>query len=88
MLHIFVDPSEIGDILVVRDADANHIGNVLRMKPGDEISVSDGTNPRDYRYRIEEFRGSEVVCRLAEVIESEGGAPGGGDSLSGTSQGR
>ena len=72
MLHIFVDPAQMqGDLLYVRGTDVNHIKNVLRLKPGDEISVRTGQDEREYRYGIEEFTDSEVVCRLRFVKESD-----------------
>ena len=64
MLHIFVDPAQMqGELLYVTGRDVNHIKNVLRLKPGDEISVRTGQDEREYRYGIEEFTDSEVVCR-------------------------
>ena len=43
MLHIFVDPAQMqGDLLRVTGKDVNHIKNVLRLRPGDEISVRNG----------------------------------------------
>ena len=72
MLHIFVDPAQMqGDLLYVTGRDVNHIKNVLRMKSGDEISVRTGQDEREYRYGIEEFTDSEVVCRLRFVKESD-----------------
>ena len=72
MLHIFVDPAQMqGDLLYVRGTDVNHIKNVLRLKPGDEISVRTGQDDREYRYGIEEFTDSEVVCRLRFVKEAD-----------------
>ena len=72
MLHIFVDPAQMqGELLYVTGRDVNHIKNVLRLKPGDEISVRTGQDEREYRYGIEEFTDSEVICRLRFVKESD-----------------
>ena len=72
MLHIFVDPSQMqGELLYVRGTDVNHIKNVMRLRPGDEISVRTGQDEREYRYGIEEFTDSEVICRLRFVKESD-----------------
>ena len=72
MLHIFVDPAQMqGDLLYVRGTDVNHIKNVMRLRPGDEISVRTGQDEREYRYGIEQFTDSEVVCRLRFVKESD-----------------
>ena len=72
MLHIFVDPAQMkGDRLYVTGKDVNHIKNVMRLKKGDEISVRTGRDDREYRYGIEEFTDSEVVCRLRFVKEAD-----------------
>ncbi len=72
MLHIFVDPAQMqGDLLYVRGGDVNHMRNVLRLKPGDEISVRTGQDEREYRYGIEEYTDCEVICRLRFVKESD-----------------
>ena len=72
MLHIFVDPSQMqGDLLHVSGGDVNHIKNVLRLKPGDEISVRTGQDEREDRYGIEAFTDSEVICRLRFVKEAD-----------------
>ena len=72
MLHIFVDPAQMqGELLYVRGTDVNHIKNVMRLRPGDEISVRTGQDEREYRYGIEEFTDSEVICRLRFVKESD-----------------
>ena len=72
MLHIFVDPAQMqDDLLRVTGKDVNHIKNVLRLRQGDEISVRTGQDEREYRYGIEEFTDSEVICRLRFVKESD-----------------
>ena len=72
MLHIFVDPAQMqGDLLHVTGSDVNHIKNVLRLKPGDEISVRTGQDEREYRYGIEAFTDREVLCRLRFVKEAD-----------------
>jgi 16S rRNA (uracil1498-N3)-methyltransferase len=60
-----------GDLLYVTGKDVNHIKNVMRLKQGDEISVRTGQDDREYRYGIEEFTDSEVVCRLRFVKEAD-----------------
>ena len=72
MLHIFVDPEQMqGDLLHVTGKDVNHIKNVMRLRPGDEISVRTGQDEREYRYGIEAFTDSEVICRLRFVKEAD-----------------
>lgn len=70
MHHFFVGPSQIeGNKIVITGNDVNHIGNVLRMSPGTEISVSDGHTPREYRCVIEEITDTSVNCRLIFIKE-------------------
>lgn len=72
MLHIFVDPSQTqGDILEITGTDCNHIRNVLRMKSGEELAVSNGTDQKEYRYGIEEFTEDSVICRLRFVKDAD-----------------
>lgn len=72
MYHFFVEPSQINDrhILITGD-DVNHIKNVIRLKVGDEISVSNGVDGREYRCGITEISDLEVVCTL-RFIKEEG----------------
>ena len=72
MLHIFADPADMqGDLLTVRGPEVNHMKNVLRMKPGDEVSVSDGRQDKDYRYVITEFQEDAAVLNLVGVEEKD-----------------
>ena len=55
----------------ITGSDVNHMKNVLRMKPGEEISVSNGVDGKEYRCGIESIDGDEVVCTL-RFIKEEG----------------
>lgn len=70
MYQFFVEPGQIqGRRIVITGSDVNHIKNVLRMKPGEEISVSNGIDGREYRCGIESFVEEEVICTLRFVKE-------------------
>ncbi len=72
MNHFFVEPNQIqGKRVVITGEDVNHIKNVLRMRPGEEISVSNGADGKEYRCGIEEIKDGEVVCGL-RFIKEEG----------------
>ena len=72
MLHIFADPCDReGDFLRITGTEYNHIRNVLRLKPGEEISVSIGSDGKEYRYGIEAYEEDAVLCRLRFVKESD-----------------
>lgn len=70
MQHFFVEPGRIFDktISIIGD-DVNHIKNVLRMKIGEEISVSNGIDDNDYRCVIERIEDDEVICKLIFIKE-------------------
>lgn len=70
MYQFFVEPGQIqGRRIIITGSDVNHIRNVLRMKPGEEIAVSNGTDGREYRCGIESFTEDEVTCSLRFVKE-------------------
>ena len=53
MHHFFVEPSKIqGNHIFIDGPDVNHIRNVLRMNPGEEVNVTDGSGEKVYRCAI------------------------------------
>ena len=49
MHHFFVEPSKIqGNHIFIDGPDVNHIRNVLRMNPGEEVNVTDGSGEKVY----------------------------------------
>ena len=70
MYQFFVEPSQIqGTRVIITGNDVNHIKNVLRMQPGEEIAVSNGEDGKEYRCGIEELHEDEIVCTLRFVKE-------------------
>ncbi len=70
MYHFFVEPSQIqGKRIIITGGDVNHIKNVLRMKIGEEIAVSNGEDGKEYRCGIEAFSEDEVICGLRFIKE-------------------
>ena len=70
MYQFFVEPSQIRENrVVITGSDVNHIKNVLRMKIGEEIAVSNGIDGKEYRCGIEEFAEDEVICTLRFIKE-------------------
>ncbi|MCR5798679.1 MAG: 16S rRNA (uracil(1498)-N(3))-methyltransferase [Lachnospiraceae bacterium] len=69
MHQFFVDPENIqGKKVIISGSDVNHIKNVLRMQPGDELNVSNGEDGKEYRCAIDEI-GDEVICTLRFIKE-------------------
>lgn len=70
MYHFFVEPNAIVDKkITITGKDVNHIKNVLRMKPGEEISVSTTESSAEYRCIISALSDTEVICDLAFIKE-------------------
>lgn len=70
MYHFFVEPDAIVDkTITITGKDVNHIKNVLRMRPGEEISVSTTESSAEYRCIIRELNNDEVVLELAFIKE-------------------
>lgn len=68
MYHFFVGPEDIGAGKIrITGGDVNHIRNVLRMKPGEEISVADAQGTV-YRCRILSLEKEAILA----AIESQG----------------
>ena len=72
MYHFFVEPSQIqGNKIIITGKDVNHIKNVLRMKPGEEIAVSNGLDGKEYHCGIAEWYEDRIVCDLF-FVKGEG----------------
>lgn len=70
MYQFFVDSSQIQDKrIIITGSDVNHIKNVLRLQPGEEIAVKNGVDDREYRCGIEEFTQDSVICTLRFIRE-------------------
>lgn len=74
MHQFFVAPEQINindKSVIIVGADVNHVKNVLRMKPGEEISVSNGRDGREYRCGIRSVEEDRIVCELRFVKEDK-----------------
>ncbi|MCR4628957.1 MAG: 16S rRNA (uracil(1498)-N(3))-methyltransferase [Clostridium sp.] len=75
MYHFFVEPDQIAeDRITILGEDVNHIGNVLRMKPGENVLIS-AEGEKDRLCGIEEIRRDEVICRILEVRKENNELP-------------
>ena len=71
MYHFFVEPHQIGaEEIRIEGADVNHIRNVLRMKPGEEILIS-SREGGDYFCRVEELEPEYVSAKILEEWENK-----------------
>ncbi|MDD6196835.1 MAG: 16S rRNA (uracil(1498)-N(3))-methyltransferase [[Clostridium] aminophilum] len=75
MYHFFVEPDQIEEErITILGEDVNHIGNVLRMKPGEKVLIS-AEGEMDRLCGIEEIRRDEVICRILEVRKENNELP-------------
>ena len=65
MHHFFVEPSQIqGNHIFIDGPDVNHIRNVLRMNPGEEVNVTDGSGEKVYRCAIASIGEDKVELNI------------------------
>ena len=64
MYHFFISPEQVREQTVtIEGHDVRHIRNVLRMRPGEELLLSDGAG-NDYTCTIEELSDQQVLCQI------------------------
>ena len=67
MFQFFVEQEQIGqDTITITGSDVNHIKNVIRLKPGNEIRVSNRED-KDYICEITDISNEEVVAKIIDV---------------------
>ncbi len=65
MHHFFVKQEQITEHgICITGGDVNHIRNVLRMKPGEQITVSSGENRKEYRCELVQMDESCVTAKI------------------------
>lgn len=70
MYHFFVNPTQVDEkFITITGSDVNHIKNVLRMRIGEEISISDGSD-NDYYCKIAECNTDSVLAEILGVEKS------------------
>lgn len=72
MYQFFVEPHQINvndKRVIITGNDVNHIKNVLRMKIGEEIAVSNGQDGKEYRCGIAAFEEEQIKCELRFIKE-------------------
>ncbi len=72
MYQFFVEPHQINindKSVTITGRDVNHIRNVLRMKAGEELNVSNGRDGKEYRCGIVALEEERILCKLRFVKE-------------------
>lgn len=73
MQRFFVKPHQIEEedqCIRMTGSDVNHMKNVLRMKCGDEVWISDGEE-KEFHCEIESFEEEDAILKILELSESE-----------------
>ena len=73
MQRFFVTPAQVGEKeIYIEGSDVNHMKNVLRMKAGEELMVSDGNNWQ-YRCAVKEYLPEKAVLKITkkELVDTE-----------------
>lgn len=69
MHHFFVRPSQVeGSLVQITGPDVNHMKHVLRMKPGEQVLISDGEG-HDYTCLVKSLENDLVEAEITAVNE-------------------
>lgn len=70
MFQFFVEPEQIGiENVRITGSDVNHIKNVLRMKTGEKVRISDNCS-KDYLCEITSITAQEIGLRILEKCDN------------------
>lgn len=71
MQHFFVTPDQVTEeFIYIEGSDVNHMKNVLRMKAGEELYVSDGNN-KEYLCKVEDYEEDRAILKIVETKQSD-----------------
>lgn len=75
MYRFFAAPESCyGETISITGEDYNHIKNVLRLKCGEEITISNGLD-REYLCEIIDYTDTEVIAKIEDVFGSHAELP-------------
>lgn len=67
MYRFFVEPDQIlEDTVKITGQDVNHIKNVLRMKTGETVLISNG-NDKEYKCVLQEINSDEIIAAIEDI---------------------
>lgn len=71
MHHFFVNPEQVyNKEIMITGPDVNHIKNVLRMKPGEQVEINDGEGIR-YLCELEGFEPEGIRLRILNTWKAD-----------------
>ena len=69
MARFFISLSQVeGDLIHVEGQTLNHLKNVLRTKPGEEVTLLDGSG-KEYLCVLKEYLPGEALCSITSCLE-------------------
>ena len=75
MQQFFVDASQVSEETIwIEGSDVNHMKNVLRMRIGEEVTVSDGQG-KEYLCQVRDFEEEQVQLKIVETKASDAELP-------------
>ncbi len=75
MYHFFVTPDQVQDgYALITGQDVNHIRNVLRMKPGEQVGIRDGIS-RSFLCELETIKAEEIRVRILKEEDTSSELP-------------
>ena len=75
MQHFFVDASQVSEETIrIEGTDVNHMKNVLRMRIGEKVTVSDGQG-KEYLCQVRDFEEEQVQLKIVEMKVSDAELP-------------
>lgn len=78
MYRFFVESNQINEVdssAYITGTDVNHIKNVLRMKVGEKLTLSDGKQQIEYLCEINSFSDDKIICEIVDVMEKSSELP-------------
>lgn len=66
MARFFAEDGDIGEKISLKGDNFHHGAKVLRLKPGDEITVCDGKG-KDYSALVEQISKDEIICEITDI---------------------
>lgn len=71
MQQFFAEPSWIqGNSIYIEGADVNHMKNVLRMKPGEDVRINDGSG-KTYLCCIDHYEEDKAVLDVLKELDAD-----------------
>lgn len=71
MHHFFVTPDQVAEEQIyIEGSDVNHMKNVLRMKVGESVEISDGNNLK-YLCQVSSYEEDRAILEILEKMEAD-----------------